>query len=224
MLSLTAVTRRYRAEDARPALDDLTLSLPAGGFTAVTGPSGSGKSTLLHLAGGLDRADRGEVKVGETVISAMPEAELARWRGRSVGLVFQAHLLLPTLTAAENVIAPMEFTGAVPRADRGQKALDLLAQFGLAEQADRLPSQLSGGQQQRVAIARALACDAPLILADEPTGNLDSASAATVIAELKRIAGAGRTVIMVTHDPVAAAATDRQLRLQDGRLTEGAKA
>ena len=224
MLSFTSVSRRYRSQDAHPALIDLTLLIAQGGFTAITGPSGSGKSTLLHLAAGLDRPDSGTVSVSGATISAMSERALAAWRGRSVGLVFQAHLLLPTLTASENVIAPMEFTGTVVRADRRAKAMDLLAEFGLTDQADRLPSQLSGGQQQRVAIARALACDAPLILADEPTGNLDSASAALVIATLRRIADAGRTVIMVTHDLAAAAATDRQIALADGRLVEGVAA
>lgn len=220
MISLASVTRRYRTEDARPALDELSLNVPAGGFTALIGPSGSGKSTLLHLVAGLDRPDSGTIAVGGTVISALSERELALWRGRSVGLVFQAHLLLPTLTAAENVIAPMEFTGAVPKAQRRKKALDLLALLGLMDQGDKLPSQMSGGQQQRVAMARALSCDAPLILADEPTGNLDSIAAKAVIATLRDIADRGRTVVMVTHDPVAAAEADRRVTLADGRLAE----
>ena len=150
----------------------------------------------------------------------MSERALAAWRGRAVGLVFQAHLLLPTLSAAENVIAPMEFTGAVPAPGRRAKALELLAAFGLDELADRLPSRLSGGQQQRVAIARALACDAPLVLADEPTGNLDSNASAVVIKTLRQIADQGRAVVMATHDPVAADAADTRIVLVDGRLAE----
>lgn len=220
MILLQSVTRRYRVEDAHPALDDVSLTLPTGGFTALTGPSGSGKSTLLHLIAGLDRPDAGNVIVANTTISQLPERDLAKWRGKAVGLVFQAHLLLPTLTAAENVIAPMEFTGAFPKGHRRQRALNLLSQFGLRDQADQLPSQLSGGQQQRVAIARALACDAPLILADEPTGNLDTVSARAVITTLREIADDGRTVLLVTHDLAAAQAADRRVAIADGRLVE----
>lgn len=224
MISLSNVTRRYRAEDARPALENVSLTLAKSGFTAITGPSGSGKSTLLHLAAGLDRPDGGRIEVGGETISDMSERALADWRGRAVGLVFQAHLLLPTLTVAENVMAPMEFTGSVSRAKRGARASELLATFRLEELADRLPSQLSGGQQQRVAIARALACDAPLILADEPTGNLDSNASEVVIKALRQIADEGRTVVMVTHDPIAADAAGTRVSLVDGRLAEKAAA
>ena len=224
MITFSNVTRRYRAEDPRPALDGISLTLAESGFTAITGPSGSGKSTLLHLSAGLDRPDSGDIEVGGKTISGMPEKELAHWRGRAVGLVFQAHLLLPTLTAAENIIAPMEFTSAVSKPARRDRALELLATFGLEGLANRLPSQLSGGQQQRVAIARALACDAPLILADEPTGNLDSEASDVVIKALRQIADAGRTIVMVTHDPVAAEAADTRIALVDGRLAERAAA
>ena len=215
------LTRDYVPGTSRPALDDVSLSIQEGGLTAIVGPSGSGKSTLLHLAAALDRPDRGRMIVGGIEISALTPAAAAAWRGRAVGLVFQSYLLLPTLTAAENVVVPMELTGAVARHERRARALALLGGLGLADLADRRPSQMSGGQQQRVAIARAIACDPPLILADEPTGNLDTESGRTVLAQLRALADAGRTVVMVTHDADAAGRADRVVRFVDGRVALG---
>ena len=214
------VTRRYRHSDSVPALDGISLAIPGRRHTAITGPSGSGKSTLFNLLAGLDRPDEGVVLVGGTELTALSRTALARWRARTVGMVFQSFLLLPSLDATENVMAPMEFTGAVPRRERRRRALALLDRLGLAGHATKRPAQLSGGQQQRVAIARALANDPPLVLADEPTGNLDSATGAAVLDLLRTLPGENRTLVLITHDPAATALADRVVRLVDGRVAD----
>ena len=214
------VTRRYRHSDSVPALEGISLAIPGHRYTAITGPSGSGKSTLFNLLAGLDRPDEGVVLVDGTELTALSSTALARWRARTVGVVFQSFLLLPSLDATENVMAPMEFTGAVARRERRRRALALLDRLGLAEHATKRPAQLSGGSQQRVAIARALANDPPLVLADEPTGNLDSATGAAVLDLLRPLPGENRTLVLITHDPAATALADRVVRLVDGRVAD----
>ena len=219
MIQLLNISRKYRISDAKPALDDVSVEIRSGRFVAITGASGSGKSTLLHLIAALDRPDQGRIHVDGVEVTGLSERALAEWRGRAIGLVFQAHLLLPTLTALENVVAPMEFTGLVPRRQRRTRAAELLSRFGLSGHEDKLPSQLSGGEQQRVGLARALACDPPLVLADEPTGNLDSVSGAEVLRALADVAQQGKTVLMVTHNTEAASLCDQIVHIVDGRFT-----
>ncbi|MBI4943211.1 MAG: ABC transporter ATP-binding protein [Actinobacteria bacterium] len=200
------------------ALADVDLQVRGGEFVGVVGRSGSGKTTLLNLLAGIDRVTSGEVRVAGTAVHALPERRLAAWRGRSVGLVFQFFQLLPTLTVAENVMLPMDLCDTVPRRRRRTAALDLLDRLGIADQADKLPAALSGGQQQRAAIARALANDPPVLLADEPTGNLDSATADDVLGVFSGLAAAGRAVVMVTHERDVSAVVDRRVVLADGRV------
>jgi putative ABC transport system ATP-binding protein len=219
LVALRGVAKSYAtAAGAYPALADVDLRVGRGELLAVVGKSGSGKSTLLHLVGGIDRPSQGEVRVAGTEVHSASEDALARWRGRTVGVVFQFFQLLPTLTALENVILPMDFAGTRASRERRDHALALLERVGIADQADKLPAALSGGQQQRTAIARALANDPPLILADEPTGNLDSASAGAVLALLRELATSGTTVLVATHERDIAAVADRVVELQDGRL------
>jgi putative ABC transport system ATP-binding protein len=201
-----------------PALRGVDLSVAAGELLAIAGKSGSGKSTLLHLAGGLDTPTSGAIDVGGRPIAGMNEKELAAWRGRSVGFVFQFFQLMPTLTALENVMLPMDFLGALPADRRRRRAQQLLDSMAIAEQAHKLPAALSGGQQQRVAIARALANDPPLLLADEPTGNLDSATAAAVLSLFRGLADSGKTVLIATHERDIAGLATRVLTLADGRV------
>jgi putative ABC transport system ATP-binding protein len=206
------------------ALAGLTLSVDQGAFVAVVGPSGSGKSTLLGLLAGIDRPTRGEVLIGGTAIHALSERALSRWRGRSVGIVFQFFQLLPTLTAAENVMLPMDFCGTWPARERRGRALALLERLGVADQADKLPVTLSGGQQQRVAVARALANEPRLLLADEPTGNLDSRTSEGLLELFAGLVEDGRTLVMVTHERAATQLASRTVLLEDGRVVadEGA--
>jgi putative ABC transport system ATP-binding protein len=204
------------------ALDHVDLRVGAGELVAIVGVSGSGKSTMLNLIAGIDRPTGGEVRVAGTAIHELDESRLAAWRGRHVGVVFQFFQLLPTLTVVENVMLPMDFCGTRPPTQARRHALGLLDQVGIADQADKLPSALSGGQQQRAAIARALANDPPLIVADEPTGNLDSATASRVLELLTGLARAGRTVLMVTHDREIARFVDRTVTLVDGKVASDA--
>ncbi len=197
-------------------LHPLTLTIPAGQFVAVMGPSGSGKSTLLGLLAGLDEVSQGEIRVDGHEITALNEDQLARFRGKSIGFVFQSFQLIPTLTAAENIRVPMEIMG-----NRGAavRAGELLEMVGLAERASHYPAQLSGGEQQRVAIARAFACGPKVLLADEPTGNLDSETGGRIIELLKSLNREEKTtLVLVTHDPEIAAAAQRIVTLRDGRI------
>jgi putative ABC transport system ATP-binding protein len=219
MIMLRNVTRTYQTPAGGfAALRGIDLDIPAGEFAAVVGRSGSGKSTLLNLVAGIDRPTTGDVTVGGTAVHALGHERLAAWRGRAVGIVFQFFQLLPTLTAAENVMLPMDFCGAVPARGRRRRALDLLARVGVPEQADKLPATLSGGQQQRVAIARALANDPPLILADEPTGNLDTETSASIFRLLAELARDGKTIVVVTHEREAVSGAVRTVTLADGRV------
>jgi putative ABC transport system ATP-binding protein len=205
------------------ALRDVSLRVRAGEFIAVVGKSGSGKTTLLNLLAGIDRPTKGEVWMAGTHLGALSESGLAEWRGRTIGLVFQFFQLLPTLTVAENVMLPMDFADLIPAASRWDRALELLAQVGIRDQADKLPVTLSGGQQQRAAIARALANDPPILLADEPTGNLDSATGTAVLELFARLNAEGRTIVVVTHERDVRRYASRQVLLQDGRVADAAQ-
>ena len=200
------------------ALRNIDLQIAAGEFVAIVGKSGSGKSTLLNLVGGIDSPTSGTVEIGGTAIQGLDQNRLAVWRGRNVGFVFQFFQLLPTLTIAENVMLPMDFCRTYPVRERRKRALDLLDRVGVAQQADKLPSGLSGGEQQRAAIARALANDPPVILADEPTGNLDSATADAVLDLFRRMSSAGTTVVIATHERDITRLVDRKVEVADGCL------
>ena len=223
--SLRGVTKVYRtAAGEFPALRGIDLTVSTGEFVAIVGESGSGKSTLLGLLSGIDRPTSGEVTVAGTVLGVLSESAMSAWRGRSVGIVFQFFQLLPTLTAAENVMLPMDFCGMWDARERGPRAMALLERLGVADQADKLPHTLSGGQQQRVAIARALANNPPLLLADEPTGNLDSRTAAAILALFAELASEGQTVAMVTHAAAALRFATRSVTLADGLVIAAAQA
>jgi ABC-type lipoprotein export system ATPase subunit len=199
-------------------LDSVSFTVPHRSLFAINGPSGSGKSTLLNILTGIDRPTSGTVVFAGNEVGRMTENQLARWRGHNVGIVFQFFQLLPTLTARENVELALELGGTVPRGQRRDRSLACLVEVGLADFADRLPSQLSGGQQQRVAIARALANDPPVLVADEPTGNLDSKTAHQVFELLQELTERGKSVLYVTHDrDLASLATDK-VELRDGRV------
>jgi putative ABC transport system ATP-binding protein len=202
------------------ALDHITLDIGAGEFLALMGPSGSGKSTLLHIIAGVDRPTSGECLVQGVEVTRLNESELADWRNHNVGFIFQTFNLIPVLTAAENVELPLLLT-RLGRAERHRQVSTALDLVGLADRAKHLPRQLSGGQEQRVAIARALVTDPTLIVADEPTGNLDSHSAQEILGVLQSLRqDAGKTIIMVTHDPKAAAFGTRQIHLEKGELSQ----
>ena len=200
------------------ALDSVDIAVESGEFVAVVGQSGSGKSTLLALLAGIDRPTRGEVFVGTTAVHSLSEREMSPWRGSTVGIVFPFFQLLPTLSAAENVMLPMDFCNAWPARERRERAITLLDRLGVADQADKLPSTLSGGQQQRVAVARAMANAPAVLLADEPTGNLDSRTADSMLELLSGLAADGQTVVMVTHERSARRFASRVITLADGRV------
>ena len=223
MIELRGVSRAYRTpQGAFFALAGVDLCVTPGELIAVVGTSGSGKSTLIHLIAGIDRPTAGSVRVAGADVGALGESALAAWRGTTVGVVFQFFQLLPTLTTLENVMLPIDFCGTLPAAQARARALRLLTRVGIADQADKLPSALSGGQQQRAAIARAFANDPPVIVADEPTGNLDSRTAAAVLELLASFARDGKTVVLVTHERELGRIADRVLTLSDGRLVDDA--
>jgi putative ABC transport system ATP-binding protein len=204
------------------ALDGVDLEIEAKTFTVVMGPSGSGKSTLLYLLGGLDRATTGEISVDGQRLDEMDENTLAHFRRRTMGFVFQSFNLIASMSALENVAFPMQFAG-VPAAQRSDRAKHLLHQVGLGDRADHRPTELSGGQQQRVAIARALVNNPSLILTDEPTGNLDTSSGASIMQLLSDLHRSGRTVLVVTHDPRMTRFATHQIFLLDGRAVNEAE-
>ncbi len=203
------------------ALDGVTLELESGEFFGVSGPSGSGKSTLLYLLGGLDRPTKGHILVRGQDITTHDADELSLYRQRTVGFVFQMFNLIPTMTALENVEFPMIFSNPDPK-QRQARANELLVEVGLADRTNHRPTELSGGQQQRVALARALANDPAILLADEPTGNLDSHSGGEVLQLLVQLNARGRTIVLVSHDPNVITAAGRSVRLYDGKIDDGA--
>jgi putative ABC transport system ATP-binding protein len=219
IVQIRELTKIYaQGEIQVTALDRITLDIAAGEFLALMGPSGSGKSTLLHIIAGVDRPTSGECLVQGVDVTRLNESQLADWRNHNVGFIFQTFNLIPVLTAAENVELPLLLT-RLGRAQRRRQVETVLELVGLADRAKHLPRQLSGGQEQRVAIARALVTDPALIVADEPTGNLDSHSAHEVLGVLQSLRqDAGKTIIMVTHDPKAAAFGTRQIHLEKGEL------
>jgi putative ABC transport system ATP-binding protein len=201
-----------------PVLKDVDLRVREGEFVGVVGPSGSGKSTLLNMITGIDRPTSGEVLVAGQAVHKMSENQLARWRGKNVGVIFQFFQLLPTLTILENVMLPMDFCNTFPARQRRKRAMQLLEMVGIADQAHKLPSALSGGQQQRAAIARALANDPPVIVGDEPTGNLDTHTADEVFKLFERLVKQGKTLMVVTHDRQLSERMGRVIHLLDGRI------
>lgn len=223
LIELRKVSKAYDVAAGKfLALKEVDMGADAGEFVAVVGKSGSGKSTLINMITGIDTPTSGEVFVAGMAVHAMDQEQLAVWRGRNVGVVFQFFQLLPTLTVAENIILPMDFCNTFPVNERRGRAVSLLEKVGIAEQADKLPSELSGGQQQRAAIARALANDPPLIVADEPTGNLDSATSDAVMQLFANLAAEGKTVLMVTHERDLTQYFTRSIALADGVIVSEA--
>ncbi len=219
MIALTTVVKQYEtAAGPYTALRGVDLTVGRGEFVAVVGKSGSGKSTLMNMITGIDRPSSGEVHVAGTSLTRLDENAMAVWRGRHLGIIFQFFQLLPTLTVAENVMLPMDFGDLGGERQRLARARELLVRVDMAEQADKLPTALSGGQQQRVAIARALANDPPLLMADEPTGNLDSRTADAIFSLFTELVAQGKTVVMVTHDDDLAGRAGRAITVADGQI------
>lgn len=221
VVDLHQVVKTYRgAAGTFTALRGVDLQVEAGAFVSIIGKSGSGKSTLINVITGIDRPTSGKVTIDGDQIHVLNEEQIAVWRGRSIGVIFQFFQLLPTLTSVENILLAMDYGGRYPRAERPERALYLLELVGMAEYAHRLPNSLSGGQQQCVAIARALANDPVLLTADEPTGNLDSKSAEMVFHLFENLAQVGKTILMVTHDNELAVRAQRTIRLADGLIVD----
>lgn len=219
ILLLKNVSKEFNTKERKfKALKDINLSVEKGEYLAITGKSGSGKSTLLNMITGIDHPSSGEIFVKGIAIKQLNESKLAKWRGKNIGIVFQFFQLIPTLTIKENLLLAMEFVGSIPPADRVTRVNDLLTQVGIAEQADKMPASLSGGEQQRAAIARALANDPEIIVADEPTGNLDSKTATSVNSIFCSLAESGKTVIVVTHEKDSSLKYHRIVNLVDGEI------
>ncbi len=218
LITLDRVSRVYRMGPVDlPALADVSLTIGSGEFVAIVGPSGSGKSTMMNILGCLDRPTHGAYHLAGAPVAELDDDSLARLRSGTIGFVFQSYNLLPRTSALENVATPLLYQG-VRRAERMRRARATLERLGLGDRVDHEPTELSGGQQQRVAVARALVTEPALILADEPTGNLDSHAGAEVTALLRELHRSGRTVVLITHDIDVAATADRQIHLLDGRL------
>jgi putative ABC transport system ATP-binding protein len=224
LIELRDVSKRYRRDAIEiPVLDNVSFSIPEGDFLGLMGPSGSGKSTLLNLLAGIDRPTSGTIRIGDTDITGLSERALAAWRARHIGFIFQLYNLIPVLTAFENVELPLLLTNLSKR-QRREHVMTALEIVGLGDRSDHYPRQLSGGQEQRVAIARAVVTDPTLLLADEPTGDLDAKSAAEVLTLLQRLNGEfDKTIVMVTHDPHAAERAQHVLHLEKGSLVDGQK-
>lgn len=220
LIELSHVSKSYPAAAGHfQALKDVSLKINSRQLIAITGKSGSGKSTLLNVITGIDRPTEGTVVINGIRVDKLSESELAAWRGKNVGVVFQFFQLLPTLTILENVMLPMDFCNTYPKKDRRARALSLLEMVNIKEQADKFPSTLSGGQQQRVAIARALANDPPLIVADEPTGNLDSQTATAIFELFAKLTRSGKTVVVVTHEREFSSYFENTINIADGVIT-----
>ncbi|WP_338870815.1 ABC transporter ATP-binding protein [Spirosoma sp. SC4-14] len=221
IIELAEVTKTFTlASGTFQALKRVSLTISSGQLVAITGKSGSGKSTLLNIITGIDKPTAGSVLVNGVRIDKLSESALASWRGQTIGVVFQFFQLLPTLTILENVMLPMDFCNTYPKAERKSRALQLLEQVDIREQANKFPSALSGGQQQRVAIARALANDPPILVADEPTGNLDSQTASAIFQLFAKLARAGKTVIVVTHEKEFSTRFEHTIAIADGVITD----
>lgn len=219
VIDLRSVIKTYPSGGSETTvLSDVSLQVMSGEFVSIMGPSGSGKSTLVNMITGIDRPTSGEVFVAGQMVNLLNEDQLARWRGHHVGVIFQFFQLLPALTLLENVILPMDFCRVYHRKERKDRAMALLEMFGVDGHANKLPSAVSGGEQQRGAIARAMATDPPLIIADEPTGNLDTRNASEVIHFFEMLIEAGKTVVLVTHDPTVSQRTARVIHLVDGKI------
>jgi putative ABC transport system ATP-binding protein len=219
LLQLRGVVKVYpSATGGFQALKGIDLDVYRGELLAIIGKSGAGKSTLVNMITGVDRLSAGEVWAGDVPVHELNENQLARWRGRNVGIVYQSFYLMPTLSLLDNVLLPMDMSGLYRRRKSLERALELLRQMGLEEHAYKLPAAISGGQQQRVAIARALANDAALIIADEPTGRLDSVTAETIFEIFSGLVRAGKTILMVTHDEGLAARASRCVHIADGEI------
>ncbi len=221
MIDLQGIKKAYET-DAGPflALKGIDLQVDQGEFVAVVGKSGSGKSTLINMFTGIDHPTDGQVFVSQTPIRQLDEGQMAEWRGRNLGIVFQFFQLLPTLTVVENVMIPMDLAGKYEEAERLERALYLLDQVGIAGEAHKFPTSISGGEQQRAAIARSLANDPPIIVADEPTGNLDTRAAESIFQLFESLVSEGKTILMVTHDGELAARVPRTITLADGLIVD----
>ena len=216
-IQLKHVSKSFASAAGRfEALKNIDLTIGRGEYVAIIGKSGSGKSTLLNMLTGIDHPSEGWVTINASAIHTFDESRLAAWRGANVDIVFQFFQLIPTLSIVENLLLAMDFVNVIPRQERKPRAAALLAQVGIAQHADKLPAALSGGEQQRAAIARALANDAPILVADEPTGNLDSKTAESIQALFAELIGQGKTVIVVTHENVVATRYDHIFTLKDG--------
>lgn len=217
LIRLNGVTKSFVVGSGRfSALKSVDLEIRKGQMVSITGKSGSGKSTLLNIITGIDKTTEGSVSVNGVRIDRLSESDLASWRGKNIGVVFQFFQLIPTLTIAENVMLPMDFCNTYPRSERRKRALSILESVGIIEQADKFPSSLSGGQQQRAAIARALANDPSIIVADEPTGNLDSNTATSIFELFSALARSGKTVIVVTHEREFSSYFEQCISIADG--------
>jgi putative ABC transport system ATP-binding protein len=225
MVRVDNVFKNYQMGDHEvEVLKGISFAIQPGEFVAIVGPSGNGKSTLLNMITGIDHPTSGEVVVNGRTLHNLSENQLAKWRGENLGIVFQFFQLLPALNLLQNVILPMDFVGKLSRPARRERAMHLLELVGLGDQVHKLPSQVSGGQQQRAAIARALANDPPLIVADEPTGNLDARTTADVFDVFCHLIDQGKTLVMVTHDKELADQAARRLLIENGRLVTGPQA
>ena len=221
IIQVKDVTKNFHVGDRQVTiLKDVSFEVEKGEFVSIVGPSGNGKSTLLNMITGIDRPSLGEIFVTGHPIHRLSENQLAAWRGQNAGIIFQFFQMLPALSLLKNVILPMDFAGKYTPKERRERALDLLELVGLADQADKLPSMVSGGQQQRAAIARALANDPPLLGGDEPTGNLDSRTAADIFDLFSQLVDQGKTMVMVTHDKELAQRVPRRIQITNGRITQ----
>lgn len=219
IITIKNVIKEFKIDSVNfQALKGIDIEIGRGEFTAVVGKSGSGKSTLMNIITGIDKPTRGEVFVDNIPVHSLSEGSAARWRGKNMGVVFQFFQLMPTLTILENIMLPMDFCNTYPQNERKKKAMELLEKTGISEQAHKLPSTLSGGQQQRAAIARALANNPSVLVADEPTGNLDSATAQDMYALFKILVKEGKTLIIVSHDKEISKIADRVINIADGLI------
>ena len=219
MITIEGVTKVFQTKERSfTALDDIHLTINQGEYVAIVGKSGSGKSTMLNMMTGIDFPTSGKIILNGTEIGHLNESRLATWRGKNIGIVFQFFQLIPTLTISENILLAMEFVNCIPKAGRLERAHDLLKEVGILDQADKMPALLSGGEQQRAAIARALANNPPIIVADEPTGNLDSKTAGSINSIFNALARSGKTVIVVTHEKDSNLRYDRVFTLSDGKI------